>query len=282
MHTTRSLRAIFRRTLAATMMSSPALGAGCEPLFEPGIENDPDFVPVPCDGERVLLLAGLLPERPVDFMQLSTTQARSETRGEACKTASNVAGCRAALDALPGPDAAPAASFPIETHPDYEERAVLHVTRGDEVFAVDSSQALAALLGSVDSPGDAALLVQVAGYDLRCDDAGSRPTPDGYEVQAFRASGCGSLDRYVIAVARAGALRTVSQIRLSEDFPGCNVGRRPPGLRPLRQTRCRTAGDYLARASTLEAASVGAFRRLAAELKVHGAPRCAMRSVTRG
>jgi hypothetical protein len=50
-------------------------------------------------------------------------------------------------------------------------------------------------------------------------------------------------------------------------------GRRPAGLAPTRAPAGRTdVGAWLARAATLEAASVPAFQRLARELAAHGAP----------
>jgi hypothetical protein len=54
----------------------------------------------------------------------------------------------------------------------------------------------------------------------------------------------------------------------------CPGGRRPVGLRRAQPRRAASAlGDYLARASHLEAASVHAFERLHDELRAHGAPR---------
>jgi hypothetical protein len=52
---------------------------------------------------------------------------------------------------------------------------------------------------------------------------------------------------------------------------GCDRGRRPAGLVEARGT-VLTTGEWLARAAWLEAASVHAFVRLAAELVAHGAP----------
>jgi len=60
--------------------------------------------------------------------------------------------------------------------------------------------------------------------------------------------------------------------------PGC-TGRRPEGMvevgAPARGT---PSGRWLARAAALEAASVPAFRRLARELEVHGAPQRLVRA----
>jgi hypothetical protein len=53
---------------------------------------------------------------------------------------------------------------------------------------------------------------------------------------------------------------------------GCIGGRRPEGFSSTTVAVCDEIGAYLARAAALEAASVAAFRILAAELRAHGAP----------
>jgi hypothetical protein len=59
----------------------------------------------------------------------------------------------------------------------------------------------------------------------------------------------------------------------------CPGGRRPVGLRRAQPRRAASAlGDYLARASHLEAASVHAFEHLYDELRTHGAPRALQRA----
>jgi hypothetical protein len=52
----------------------------------------------------------------------------------------------------------------------------------------------------------------------------------------------------------------------------CVSGRRPAGLVPATTRAADPCGAWLARAAHLEAASVPAFERLAAELALHGAP----------
>ncbi len=61
-----------------------------------------------------------------------------------------------------------------------------------------------------------------------------------------------------------------SRVAQCESVVEC-TGRRPDGLAP-QLTRATTIGEVLARAAWLEAASVVAFRRLARELRAHGAP----------
>jgi hypothetical protein len=51
-----------------------------------------------------------------------------------------------------------------------------------------------------------------------------------------------------------------------------NGGRRPAGFRRGKSTSASPIGHFFARMAELEAASIGAFRSLAAELAVHGAP----------
>jgi hypothetical protein len=66
-------------------------------------------------------------------------------------------------------------------------------------------------------------------------------------------------------------------------FPGCNLaaGRRPEGLVASSQAGARDLGAYLAEVAHLEAASVDAFRVLAAELRHHGAPPSLVRAAER-
>src|SRR5688572_25450464 len=108
MPTTRSLRATFRHAVATAMIWTPGLVAGCRDVG-PGIEDDPDFVPVRCAQGQVRWLEDLAPEPPVDFLGLATTafepgRTYTETTGEACLTASSIQACRTILSLLPGPE----------------------------------------------------------------------------------------------------------------------------------------------------------------------------------
>jgi hypothetical protein len=278
MPTTRSLRSTFRQAVATAMMWTPGLVAGCRDVG-PGIEDDPNFVPVRCEGGQARWLEDLSPEPPVDFLGLATqsfqtSRMYTERVGEPCRTASDVGRCQTTLSLLPGADfSAPTRpSFTVGSYADHVDIAVLHATRGDDAFSVTSVEELRAFLGEVNTAGEAALLVQASGYNVTCEEGGARPSADGFQVQAFRYFGCGGRDRFLIAVSSAGAIERLSRVRLSEAERNCEVGRRPPGLCLAPAPRARSAGQYLARACTLEAASVEAFLRLAAELKAHGAP----------
>jgi rubrerythrin len=66
---------------------------------------------------------------------------------------------------------------------------------------------------------------------------------------------------------------SISALELEAGFSDCIVGRRPPGLRSQQwPAHSEPLATYLARAAELEAASIYAFERLAAELTRLGAP----------
>jgi hypothetical protein len=56
------------------------------------------------------------------------------------------------------------------------------------------------------------------------------------------------------------------------DVTALCLGRMPAGLKSVGAVRSSSLGEHLARMAHLEAASVGAFRRIAAELRALGAP----------
>jgi hypothetical protein len=73
-----------------------------------------------------------------------------------------------------------------------------------------------------------------------------------------------------------------SPIRIECDLCPCPAGRRPAGLvAPARRRTADPLGEYLARSAFLEAASVGAFRTLANELRRFGAPETLVRAARR-
>jgi hypothetical protein len=64
-------------------------------------------------------------------------------------------------------------------------------------------------------------------------------------------------------------------------YPGCEVGRRPAGLRGPSTCDTRDAGSYFADIAHLEAASVTAFRIMRDELRAKGAPKRLVRAAAR-
>jgi hypothetical protein len=141
------------------------------------------------------------------------------------------------------------------------------------------------LLGEIDSPADAFLLITYDGFHVHCMGAhelqanegawtsSATETTDGYEVSALRlVSDCPfRYARVMLSVSRSGEVKELEHVLLSET-PLC-AGRRPAGWLPHREaTPSSTLGDYFAAMAALEAASVAAFEILASELAYHGAP----------
>ncbi|TKC90568.1 ferritin-like domain-containing protein [Polyangium fumosum] len=150
-------------------------------------------------------------------------------------------------------------------------------TAGDEVRRWVGVPEIRALLGPIDTPDEALLLVESMGYDLTCDNAertSVRAAPDGFIVTATKITrDCAPIitTRYTLRIWRSGEIQEVRTEEIERDS-AC-IGRVPAGLTSAPADEGRSLlGDFLARAAHLEAASVIAFERLAAELSALGAP----------
>ncbi|MDI1482563.1 ferritin-like domain-containing protein [Polyangium sp. y55x31] len=150
-------------------------------------------------------------------------------------------------------------------------------TAGDEVRRWAGIPELVSLLGPIDTPDEALLLVEAAGYDLTCNNAERttvRAARDGFIVTATKITrDCAPIitTRFTLRVFRSGEIQEVRAEEIGRDS-AC-IGRVPAGLTSAAADEGRSPlGDYLARAAHLEAASVIAFERLAAELCALGAP----------
>ncbi len=141
----------------------------------------------------------------------------------------------------------------------------------------ESAAATQWIVEDVDSPEEAILVARTAGYQVACEpgEGGIREVEGGYEILATTTTGGCSEEvvekRHVLFVDRAGRVSDLeSEVIRTEDSGAC-PGRRPPGFLSPRQREPGVAG-FLARAATLEAASVDAFVVLSRELRAHGAP----------
>ena len=150
-------------------------------------------------------------------------------------------------------------------------------TAGDEVRRWVGVPEIRALLGPIDTPDEALLLVEAMGYDLTCADAERttvRAAPGGFLVTATKITrDCAPIitTRYTLRIWRSGEIQEVRTEEIARDS-AC-IGRVPDGLASVPADEGRSLlGDFLARAAHLEAASVVAFERLAAELSALGAP----------
>src|SRR5262249_32306722 len=131
--------------------------------------------------------------------------------------------------------------------------------------------------GPIDTADEALFLVASAGYDLTCDDPERttvRRVADGYVVTATKLTAlCAPIitTRFTLHVSSKGVIRELRRKEISR-VDAC-VGRAPAGLTSAPRDRgLSEIGDWLSRCAHLEAASVAAFERLAAELTALGAP----------
>ncbi len=201
-----------------------------------------------------------------------------ESVGDRCSGASDAPACNAAFDALP------VESQLTEGGWDFSYHHSLGITRGDEVIGVIDRAGLLELLGDIDAPGDAALLVTLDGHDLVCrssNDVGVHE--DGFVVHTRSGTGCGDdIEEHVVLVHTDGTVERIESVVVEKGDPNCAIGRLPAGLcRRVRRTRALDpVGRFFGEVATLEAAAVTAFQQLGRELDVHGAP-VALRAAAR-
>jgi hypothetical protein len=304
MHSSR-LRLLFARTLRASL-ASPLVLTGCgiiAPPPRPPIEN-----PEPCEGltqgpcenpgmdltgyvppaceKGQLAVSGLSPVIPPDVVQLrllgwtlgpqgSETFSDSvvSSSGTACATASDPAACQSTLDNRTSTQGFRSACEM------WCNAYYLATTRGDEVAAHTSLEALKGFLGPINTTQEAVLLAFGKGLNVGCEKltyGAVKSHPDGtFHVVGTAGHTCGPgthLDQVVMEVSASGDLTEVKRTVLQKGDPNCAVGRRPDGLHAAGGVDCDNAlGRHFAQAAHLEAASIHAFLRLHEELALHGA-----------
>ncbi len=280
-----TLRRLLHKLVAASLASPLSLVAvaGCGGS---GLPDPAGFTLPACVPSGALAMDGMMPATAVDYLEMRqrdqegpmTSRVLSST-GTQCKTATDVATCKSALAALPV-----SPSF----HPcvDHECGASLATTAGDTVKSYNDAAAVQTLLGTIDTPQEAALTVFAAGYDISCTDkatGGVRAVVDGYEVLASKMTKiCAPIEitGYLLKVDKSGKV-TVQSSSVISSSPAC-VGRRPDGLCAVAdQSAAGPVGDFLATAAHLEAASITAFRALRRELQAHRAPARLVRAAGR-
>jgi hypothetical protein len=233
-----------------------------------------DFAERLCEeGGEVPLVQGLNPSEPVDYVALRTDPRGDDVAPWVIQESGACEGsfaCGKLQDPVDGQGMRWAWAGGTEH--------VAH-SRGDEVELLWNVGDVREFLGTVDTATEAALLVYLSGYDLDC--AGPNLDRDGgdYTLYAERGHTCGSdVKGYRIRVAADGSLTELESEVVEEGDDGCVIGRLPPGLANSATRGGGDVGDFFARASFLEAASVVAFEHLAAELQHHGAPDSLVRS----
>ncbi len=250
-----------------------------------------------CSGNvRMPLLAGAHLAQAADFLAersesayengvsdggppLSWTAQLTEQTGVACKTATEVATCKASLDAL--------RLLPTDAATCFARGGggpgrgcvtqYLVTTRGDRISTAQGAAQVKALFGTIDTPEEALYLAQVSGYTVTCTEAPFaqyRSEGSGYRLVVQKRDGTcdDGITQVVLLVGNDGTLQEVSSVRVRQPQP-CAIGRRPQGLETAEPgSSASSLGDFFAEAAHLEAASVHAFRYLHEELTELGAP----------
>ncbi len=270
-----NVRELFRRALQVSVIGPVAL-AGCGP-------DTTGYTPLACDDFQISV-RGLQPPVIPDVIELRLVTNRQfeadsalvkvNSEGTACATATDVNACQTNFTALSPMSGFAAACLQICQ--DYH----LATTRGDEVKAVSSLEALKVFLGPIDTPQEALFIAFANGYNLSCEkpDRGSaKSVGTGWEVIGTRGIACGAgtaVTRHFLNVTREGELTETRAEIIERGASNCAIGRRPPGLSSSGSSDCAFAlGRFFAEAAHLEAASVPAFERLSLELAFHGAPK---------
>jgi hypothetical protein len=269
------LRHLFSRALRASL-ASPLVLAGC------GSADLTGYSAPACENGS-LAMSGLSPAAPMDFVQLRSigtnpggdyfAEARLGSSGTACATASDKAACESALDNLSSRSGFRKSCL------DLCNAYYVATTRGDEVSALTTLEALKGFLGPIDTAQEAVLLAFASYYDVSCSDLaqGAVRANDkgGFNVIGTTGDTCGAnaaLTQFVLEVSASGEVREVSSHILQRGDPNCVIGRRPVGLLASDGVACVDAlGRHFASAAHLEAASIKAFLRLREELALHGA-----------
>lgn len=238
-----------------------------------------------CDGaDKLDLLAGVTRGAgPTDFLDLrqetfgfypprSTSLASTGTK---CATATDKPGCEGALAAMNLTEGWVPHSIGMMPGPTHR---YLVWNAGDAVGAVTSLETLRAFVAPVENAKDAALLATATDeYRIKCDGTkNAKQTESGWELTVESGHTCGAgakHERHVLSVSTEGEVAIVSTTLIEAGNPGCAIGRRPEGLVLGDVAPCDdSVGAFFAEAACLEAASVEAFDRLAAELVALGAP----------
>ncbi|MBP9112392.1 MAG: ferritin-like domain-containing protein [Polyangiaceae bacterium] len=247
------LRTLF---LHLTTVGLAAVAAGC--ALSPS-----DFETNVCADNP---LTGVTPAKAVDYMELRTTYKPSYV-GIACGGAKDKAVCQAALSKLIRNDV-----------PSFDQAGPRYLvyTRGDEVGSVASAGELRSFLAPFENAADGALLLSgFTEHRFSCDGSNARASGDGFEFLTRTGGTCGegTLNANAVYIDPRGNLSVRQTAILAYGDSDCIVGRRPEGFAVNPAFVDSTPiGGYLAMAAELEAASVPAFRRLARELRAHGAP----------
>jgi len=221
-----------------------------------------------CEGEETVgLIQNLQPAEPADALALRTVLYG----GTVAEVAGDCEGIPACPDEPPTEREGEldfGSSF-------YYEPNHLVAYRGDQATIYYTEEELRAFLGTIDTPAEARLLLELAGHEIPCDgESNFKYDATDYVFYTETGHTCGqNLIGHVMRVGADGKVSEEEDGVVERGEKGCVVGRLPHGL-------CAEAGagsaselaEYMAENAYLEAASVAAFLDLEQELGAMGAP----------
>lgn len=217
-------------------------------------------------------------EEDVDGLVFSSR----EKYGEPCAGASDKPACLAAFDALPeeGGIEIVSSGFWGERPGTIHELTRYSYTHGDQAAAITTQEGFDQFLLPIDDAKKAAALIALSKEtkDYGTPDCGvpaARFMPEGIVVRVREPAECTEyhVDKeHLLLVRPDGGIEHLEERVLDVIFQGCVVGRMTEGVHVAIHPSKRTVADHLAEMAALEAAAVHAFRRLAAEMRVLGAP----------
>jgi hypothetical protein len=286
-------------TLEATETNVTRPVAGDGPNDGPGASGTPTGGNGVPDGDGVSQLLPCLPAgesqfehmllaRDYDYAVLrSSYRTEGQASGVACSGASDTSAC---LEQL-------AATWPLETAEwrscvQLCESTAVVLTAGDDVQRIDSPAGLRQLLGSIDTPYEAALLAQSEGFAAVCEQALFATAEDGFQlITKEMVESCPvTFETFTLQVSAAGVIDVTQRAPAEGELSGVCIGRRPAGLHPSGPSALEVAlctpdggsvGQFFAEVARLEASAVYAFRIMAQELSALGAPRRLERAARR-
>lgn len=193
--------------------------------------DEEQFTIAVCDAsERFDVVHLARPAMNVDYLDLREIDwhenpAIVDAVGARCDNAEDVDACWADVDALPTES-----EFVIQTFSDVCcQRRLVTYTRGDEVGAIGTGAELDAFLGTIDTAGDAALVVLLKHprHHIRCDaPAQVAPHPEGHLVFTRTGSGCGAgshVRHNVVLVREDGAIEILESDIVDRGQWGCSI-----------------------------------------------------------
>ena len=208
----------------------------------------------------------------ITFRALGTRQTNmpvGDDVGTVCARAGDVSACRAKVAATTA-STGWRVSFSGFGDSDQEYGVA---TRGDEIFVVDSKEALGKAIAPIDTPEEAVAFVKLAVSPVvKCGEPNVSLQGNGYVVKTVNEGACGGSSETLYVVGQDGALGPATSKELSSASSGCAEGRRPNGLVEIGAPWLASLGEHFAEIAHMEAAAVIAFDQLVADLLRFGAP----------